>query len=66
MQQILGCILIDKYVTPAALSPGPEVLSSIFRQNAQIFKMPSLFSLGLGFFILSLSGQEKLCPGSCH
>ena len=26
MQQLFGCIFIDRYVTPAALSPGPETL----------------------------------------
>ena len=26
MQKLFGCVLIDRYVTPAALSPGPEAL----------------------------------------
>ena len=30
MQQLIGCILIDIYITPAALSPGLEAPSAKF------------------------------------
>ena len=34
MQQLFGCILIDRYITTTVLSPGPEALYWIFWQIA--------------------------------
>ena len=54
MQQLLGCIPIDKYITPAMLSPGLEPLCWIFQQDTLIFKIPGWFSFSCGLFVLPL------------
>ena len=58
IQKLFGCILIEWYVTPAALSPKPEALcwisSKMSNFSCWIPKIPSGFSFDFALFVLSL------------
>ena len=54
MLERFKCILIYRYITPAALSPGPKPFYWIFMQNMYIFKSPGWYVFSFGLFGLSL------------
>ena len=49
MRQFLGCILIDRYVTPATLSPGPEALCWISGKIRKLLRSLAYFLSALAF-----------------
>ena len=62
MQQLFGCILIDRYKTKQCSLLGRRLSTEFFWQNAWIFNIPSWFSFDFGLFVLSLYLWLYLLP----